>query len=81
MRILTRAREPSFAFVTETITSQPRHPMFRRPLKLAALLAIAFTLGACADGPTAPTQGPRLQVQTDTTGAARCQGTQGAHDC
>ena len=80
MRILTRAREPSFALVTETITSQPRHPMFRRSLKLAALLAVAFTLGACADSPTAPTETPSLSV-TDSTSTAKCQLTQGVHDC
>jgi hypothetical protein len=78
MRILTRAREPSFALVTETITSQPRHPMFRRSLKLAALIAVVFTLGACADGPTAPTESPKLEVEE---APKTCQGTQGAHDC
>ena len=40
--------------------------MLRRPLAIAALLAIAFT-AACADGPTAPRQ--------------ECQVTQGSHDC
>ena len=81
MRIQTRNREPSFGFVTETITSRPRHPMFRRSLKLAVLLAAVLTLGACADSPTAPTESPSLSVQGDTTSTARCQLTQGAHDC
>ena len=78
MRILTRAREPSFALVTETITSQPRHPMFRRSLKLATLIAVVFTLGACADGPTAPTESPKLELEG---GSRTCQATQGVHDC
>ena len=52
--------------------------MFRRSLKLATLIAVVFTLGACADGPTAPTESPKL----DTEPAPRsCQATQGAHDC
>ena len=78
MRILTRPREPSFALVTETITSHHRHPMSRRPLKLAALIAILFTLGACADGPTAP-ETPKFDVDSGTP--SRCQVTQGVHDC
>lgn len=80
MRILTRTGEPSFGFVTETITSRPRHPMFRRTLKLAVLLAAVLTFGACADSPTAPTESPSLSAQSDTSDA-RCQGTQGVHDC
>jgi hypothetical protein len=79
MRILTRPREPSFALVTETITSHHRHPMSRRPLKLAALIAILFTLGACADGgPVAP-ETPKFD--TDSAAPNRCQVTQGVHDC
>ena len=52
--------------------------MFRRSLKLAALIAVVFTLGACADGPTAPTESPKLEVEE---APKSCQGTQGAHDC
>lgn len=78
MRILTRRREPSFALVTETTTSHHRHPMSRRPLKLAALIAVLFTLGACADAPTAP-ETPKFD--TDSATSSLCQTTQGAHDC
>ena len=53
--------------------------MSRRPLKLAALIAILFTLGACADGgPVAP-ETPKFD--TDSLTLNRCQVTQGAHDC
>ena len=52
--------------------------MFRRSLKLAAVLAAVLTFGACADSPTGPTTTPKL----DTEGPSSfCQGTQGAHDC
>ena len=53
--------------------------MFRRSLKLAAVLAAVLTFGACADSPTGPTTTPQLDVEGSPT--SLCQGTQGAHDC
>ena len=54
--------------------------MSRRPLKLAALIAALFVLGACADGPTAPTESPNFQIDSGST-TQKCQTTQGVHDC